>query len=149
MADDFKELRLEQYKLLRSEVMGLVDEGRKIEVIVIAGIGALYAWLTANGIEFGGIWFVGSAFALFGGFRAWGLFRRIEEIAEYMRLIETPWPELELPDDQKPTDPEVQTRGWELYRKSPGTGKFPLRVISLSLWAAILFVSLIVPWLLK
>ena len=100
-------------------------------------------------MQFGGVWFVGSAFALFGGFRAWGLFRRIEEMTEYMRLIGIPWPELELPDDEKATNPKGQTRGWELFRTSPGTGKFPLRIISLSLWTTILFLSLIVPLLLK
>ncbi len=143
MDEAYNELRLEQYKLLHQEVMSLVAETRKIEVLVIGGIGALYAWLAGQASYPSPVAYVGTALAIFGSVRALGLFRRISEIAVYMRGIEASWPTLFGNQDH--------TKGWETYlHRLQKDGKcFPLRWVALGVWAAVLFMSVVGPTLLE
>ncbi len=135
MSDPTNELMMEQYKLLHQEVMSLVAETRNIEVVVIGGIGGLYAWLAGKSNLESPVAYVGTALAIFGCVRALGLFRRIGEISDYMRKIEETWP----------------TSGWETHLKGlEADGKcFPLRWVAVAVWAAILIMSLLSPSLLQ
>ena len=134
------ELRLEQYKLLREEVMSLISEFRKLEIIVIGGLAALYAWLVVNHQQYSFIWYLGTLIAVLAGIRVFALFRRLERMAKYMRHIELLWPELEN---------EVEG-GWELYLKRTieDQKSFFLRYSVVAFWLILIAATLAIPCIL-
>jgi hypothetical protein len=127
----------EQYRMLREEVMILIDETRKIETYVIGGIAAYYGWLVTNSVASQPVWFVATALALFGGFRSLGLFVRVGDIARYLREIEAHW--------GHPVG-NLRLPGWERHFLHNNT--FPLSWVTFSMWTILICLTLIAPFVL-
>ena len=79
----------EQYKTLREEILSAVAETRKLEIVCLGAIAALYAWLAANNDKVGlGAWFIATPVVILAGLRCLALYHRVAFIASYLRLIE-------------------------------------------------------------
>jgi hypothetical protein len=125
-----------QYKLLRAEVLQLVDETRKLELYALGGVAALYAWLVKDGQHVPkSAFYIAVPLVALGGLRALALYFRVKEIGEYQRKLE----ELYF------TSPALP--GWERYRKKHGyTILLPTAI---AFWALLALMTLVAPWFLK
>jgi hypothetical protein len=141
-----QEVVLDQYRMLRAEVMSLIDETRKIEVYALGGIGAFYAWLVSSTTAKDGlIWYLPTALAVFGGMRSLGLFVRLGDISRYMQDIEAKWSSLGLLDNGWETYFSKDERRWP---KVPGfykANKFPLSFVTTVFWGMLILGTLFAP----
>lgn len=125
-------LHWEQYGMLREEVFYHLQETRKLEVYVVGGLAAFYAWLcTANAPRT--VWFVGVLLPALGALRAWVSLGRIREIGDYLRRLE----ERLFTDATGPA-------GWERHfaRVSRGT----MTRAALLFWLGLLLVTVVGPF---
>lgn len=132
--DAIDEAILEQYKMLRTEVIDLVKETRSLEVLVVGAIAALFAWLVTQRKTDLRLWFLAPVLALFGGLRALGLYVRIGDIAGYMKTIELQSAVPNLP-------------GWETYFEKNNT--FALSWITFPFWILLIIGGIAAPFLLR
>ncbi len=87
MAPD-EEFHIEQHKALREEVMLHVSETRKLEVLTVGAVGALYAWVLSQDSVHHAIWWVPSVIVLLAAIRSVALLIRIQELGGYLVKIE-------------------------------------------------------------
>src|SRR5215208_7232480 len=101
---------LEQYKMLREEIMHNVRTVDTIQYAAAVGAAAAYAWLVSNKVQissnFNFIWFIPPLFLCFCAFKSVDLTKRIWQIAAYLVLIE---------QASFRSDPELP--GWEQYKR--------------------------------
>jgi hypothetical protein len=117
--------------MLRQEILYHLQETRKLEVYVVGGLAALYAWLcTAHAAKL--VWYVGVLFPLLGALRAWASLRRIGEIAAYLRQLEGRF-------FTDPTGPE----GWERHFARVSRGV--MTRTAMAFWLGLLAVTLLAP----
>lgn len=110
-----EEFTIEQHKMLRDEVMGIVAETRRLEVLVLGALAAFYGWIFTHEVLDAWVWSIPPVLALMAGLRCLGLYKRISEIAEYLKQIEA----FVLPTTTTPPPP--YPTGWEHFRSSrPG-----------------------------
>jgi hypothetical protein len=78
---------LEMYKTLHDERVSLGEETRKLEILTVTAVAALYAWLATNHIH-GAPWFIGAPLVILASLRAAVLGERILIIKEYLKTLE-------------------------------------------------------------
>ena len=115
-------LRVEEFKSLKHEIELLVRDTRSLELYVVGGLVAYYAWLLTHCIPETTVsmpflrqqlllqllpWFVPIALPLLGAWRSWANVGRIMDIAGYIRTVED-----YLHAERIPLGP---MRGWEHY----------------------------------
>jgi len=124
----------EQYKMLRSEIVALVDETRRVETQSVVATAALYAWLATHSesIPFG-TWFLGFPLVLLASVRTLSLFHRIGFIASYLRIIEA-----------KYLSGDSEMPGYERYFESHSTSR--ISPTSMALWVVLLLTTLGAPF---
>ena len=133
------ELAEEEWKELRSEVLGLVAEARQTEKLAVGASGAVYAWLSTHPesvTNFGVLpWYIPMLFAVLGSLRSWALGKQIGKIAEYLHKLES-----ELGKNNS------NGIGWEQYfSKERGH----IYWSSVAFWAILLSVTALVPWVVQ
>jgi hypothetical protein len=121
-----KELsNLEQYKMLREEIIQHIREMYRTDFWGAAAIAALYSFLF-NKVHSGNLmWFIPPFFLLIAGVRVLVIFKRMELIAKYLELIE----------EVTFNDPKVI--GWQRYLNKEGHQKPPVR-IAICIWVVVL-----------
>ena len=132
-----KDFHVREWESLRREVMSQIDHTRKLELATIAGLGAFYAWFASAKASSPShfLLLVPSLLVLLAGLRAWGTFVRIQEIATYIRRIESNF--------------SLVTGGligWDRTRKKEFPRSSPFRVSATLFWLAAVGVS-ILAWL--
>jgi len=132
-----REFHLEQYKMLREEVMELIAQTRQLEFYAFGAFGAFYAWLYTENPGERAAWFLAPFLALLGSVRSLALLKRINEIGRYLRGLEHHLVPMH-PDDPIPHRDDEPPRpiGWERHRETIG-GKWFLTTSAL-LWALLL-----------
>ena len=128
MPTDNSDVIMEQYQMLRSEIVSLIEQTRRIEVMVIGALGAFYSWMDTRTGAHPYIWYLATGLGLFGGLRSLGLFVRMGDISKYMRVIENGW---EIEDKNR-------HKGWEQHFAIPSNNCFPLSWVTSALWLIII-----------
>ncbi|NOT86176.1 MAG: hypothetical protein HOP02_15680 [Methylococcaceae bacterium] len=129
------EQHLEQYKMLREEIFFHLRETRKLEIYAVAGVAALYAWLSTHNVALSAIWFVGTIIPIFGGIRSLVSLHRIKEIAAYLRELENAF----FTSNGLP-------KGWEIYFKGQSRGT--MTNIAKGFWVSLLIITIFAPFFL-
>ena len=109
-------MHADQAAFLRTEIVELVAESRKLELAALGAFGALYAWLYTNEPADTVAWFVPPVLALLGGVRSLALYQRIQDAARYLRGIELRMLGA-LPPDFNPEAEPPALIGWERHRR--------------------------------
>ncbi len=78
----------EMYKTLHEERVSLGEETRKLEVLAVTAVAALYAWLATNHVH-GAPWYIGVPLVILASFRAAVLGERILIIKDYLKTLES------------------------------------------------------------
>ena len=124
---------IEEYKILKEELLSLVKEARLLETAAIAGTAGIYAWLVktpnTDSIEKIG-WWIPVLFPLFGAFRQIALLTRIMHIAEYIRALEK-------------EICKVSPFGWETFlaEKRTSTSGNAISITAIIFWVCLLYTS--------
>ena len=110
-----EDFTFEQHKMLRDELMEIVAETRRLELVILGALSAYYAWiLTHDGLaKDRWVWHIPTVLAVLGGGRCLALYRRITEIGSYLAHIEQfflPYP--------LPTAQGRYPLGWERHRST-------------------------------
>ena len=80
---------LEQYRMLREEIMHHMREAARTEFWGVTAAGAIYAWLIVHkDITPPAAWFISPCLILFCGLRVLSITLRMRSVAEYLRRIE-------------------------------------------------------------
>ncbi len=136
MAFDLAE---EEWKRLRAEALGHVEEARQLEKLAVGATGAVYAWLATHGTEMSNFgilpWFIPVLFAALGSLRSWALGKQISTISEYLHKLEN-----ELRKDKS------GGFGWEGYFSNKRGHVYWSSVV---FWSVLLSITLLVPWLVQ
>ncbi len=133
------EFHMEQYKMLRDEIMYHLNETRKMELLAIGGVAGLYAWLGKNqGDINSSLWYIPTLIPFFGGFRSIMSLRRIKTIANYLQKIES-----------RLFNKEEELVGWENYFKDKNNTKLRFSSVAYIFWIMLLFVTFIAPCFLR
>ncbi len=100
---------LEQYKMLREEIMQNIRVMDTVQYVALLGSGAIYTWLVLNKsyVSSKFVWFVAPALLVFCSLKYLDLNNRILQIATYLARIE----EIAFAQDSRLT-------GWERYKTS-------------------------------
>src|SRR5689334_815416 len=100
---------LEQYKMLRDEIMQHVREIYRTELVAAVAAGSVYTWLLLHRQDAGAtspvVWFIPPCLLVACALRCVDLIVRIKGIAKYLRTVE----EVAFADDAK-------LPGWERYK---------------------------------
>jgi hypothetical protein len=132
---------LDQYKMLRDEIMQHMREANRTEFWGATAAGAVYAWLIVHrDVSSSAAWFIGPCVILFCGLRVLSITLRMRSIAEYLRHIEkiTFGQDAELP-------------GWERYLDK-NVGHFTIfspAVVGIVFWTLMFLASIVLSWLLS
>jgi hypothetical protein len=91
---DRKLSHLDQYRMLREEIMQHMRELDRMELWGVTGFGAVYAWLITHKNDLHEYpatwcWWIAPCMVIFCAVRALTKTRRMESIAEYLRHLET------------------------------------------------------------
>jgi hypothetical protein len=125
---------LQEWTSLRAEITSQIDHTRKLELATVAGLGAFYGWffvtkaVHSNLTNF--LLVIPCLLVLLAGLRAWGTLVRIQEIATYIRSIET---EFALNQNG--------LIGWDRTRDELFSKSSPFKVSAAIFWVACLGVS--------
>src|SRR5436309_4090349 len=101
------DLTKEEFLVLRSEGDAQVAETRRLEIAVVGGAAAIYAWLATHQPLYGigpWAWLLPVLLPIYGGLRSYAIYRRISDISAYLKQIED-----NLPETQR------LLRGWENF----------------------------------
>ncbi len=125
------EYRLEEYKSLIEDRNHRIREIRKLEILVVGGIAALYAWIYTNKPQTAVIWFLPVLLPIFGFYRALMLKKSIQIIVNYIKTMESHVFEKE----------NEEIVGYETYRSTiPKSG---VTVSSFIFWISMIIVTTI------
>lgn len=142
---DTKLSHLDEYKMLREEIMEHMREAKRTEFWGVSATGAVYAWLLLNKgatavVPHAVLFFSPCAIVFCCGFRALAITRRMRSIAGYLKRIE------EIAFGQDPKLP-----GWERYI-GKDVGHFRLFSPALNaclFWPALFIASIVASWFLS
>ncbi len=130
----------DQYKMLRDEVIKLIEESRKVETQAVFVVAVLYGWFLTNKTQPQlpkWAWFIPAVVAVLACIRSTALFKRVGLIASYLREIEKEY--LTTPSSLP---------GWERFYKPKG-GSNPISFSALVFWALLIFLTLITPFIIS
>ena len=134
---------LDQYKMLREEIMHHMREASRTEFWGITAAGAAYAWLIVNKDEHTlspAVGFIGPIIILFCAFRVLSITTRMRSIAAYLRRIE------EISFGQN-----TELPGWERHLENE-VGHFTIfspAVSGIVFWVLMFACSIAASWLLS
>jgi hypothetical protein len=102
----------EEYKLLRHELEGHVEETLRLERYAVIGVAAVFAWLLAELEQeiTPWAWYVPVILPLIGGVRSLLLYRHVGLIARYLSRLE-----VEIYADRNRGRDEERILGWERF----------------------------------
>ena len=133
---------LEQYKMLRDEIMQHVREIYRTELVAAIAAGSVYAWLLLHRQDAGATspaaWFIAPGLLVACALRCVDLIVRIKGIAKYLRTIE----EVAFRDDSK-------LPGWERYKVKRSWHDITSVVLAALLWLVVIGGSISGSWLLS
>jgi hypothetical protein len=126
---------LEMYKTLHEERVTLGEETRKLEILAVTAVAALYAWLATNHVH-GAPWFIGVPLVAVASFRAAVLGERTLIIKEYLKTLESHL----FPDKAK-------IFGYEHFNAEQTSHKWykHLRYTSVVIWFFLFVVTILAP----
>ena len=132
------DISAEEWKELRAEVLGLVEETRKLEILAVGASGAVYTWLATHvspATNFGLLpWFIPVLFVLFGALRSWSLSKHIGVASDYLKALES-----ELSQERS------NVLGWELrFNKHRGITYWSAVIF----WVTLLVITALIPFIL-
>jgi hypothetical protein len=129
---------LEMYKTLHDERVSLGEETRKLEVLAVTGVAALYAWLATNRVH-GAPWLIALPLVILASFRAAVLGERILIIKDYLKTLESHL----FPDESK-------IFGYEQFNAEQTSHKWykHLRYSAAFIWVFLFVVTVVAPCLL-
>lgn len=136
---DVDSWHLEQYKMLKTEIMSHVEETRKLEIYSIGAIAAIYSWFITRSTLPSRAWLIALLIPLLGGLRTYTLYKRIGLLSEYLREIEN-----------KIFKDENKLIGWERYFHSKSLLVYKKQGIpfsSIVFWVSLLVVTIIAPFI--
>jgi hypothetical protein len=124
-----KDFHLKEYESLKKELGELVEHSRKLEIYVVAGIAAFYAWyLTGQAPRPPReALYIPILVVFLGAFRSWSVLTRIQEVAQYIRDLE----QVFALSDRK-------LIGWETYRHKPENDSSPFLSSASVVWLTLL-----------
>jgi hypothetical protein len=104
-----RDFHLKEYESLKKEVADQIEHSRKLEIYVLGGLAAFYAWFSSARQVPNTVLWIPVVLSALGAFRSWAVGRRVGEIAFYLRRMEYAfaWNDSHL-------------FGWETHRVSPG-----------------------------
>lgn len=132
---------LDQYKMLREEIMQHMREANRTEFWGVTAAGVVYAWLIVHkGALPPAAWFISPCVILFCGLRVLSITRRMRSVAEYLRRIE-----------KIAFGHESELPGWERYLdKHVGHFRFLSPAFNaIIFWTLMVIASAIASWLLS
>jgi hypothetical protein len=126
---------LEMYKTLHEERVSLGEETRKLEVLVVTAVAALYAWLATNHVH-GAPWYIGVPLVALASFRAAVLGERCLTVKDYLKSLESHL----FPDCSK-------VLGYEQFNAEQTSHKWykHLRYTSFIIWFCLFLVTIFAP----
>lgn len=128
---------LEQYKMLRTEIMSHVEESRKLEIYAIGATAGIYSWFITRASLPSRAWLIVILIPLLGGLRSYTLYKRIGLLSEYLREIEN----YVFTGNKK-------LPGWENYFQSKSLTPYKKQGISFSsiiFWLTLLAITIVAP----
>ena len=152
------QIKLEQYRSLRGEILDTLKAARSIELYAVIGLSLYYAWIFSRcfpqmpsdslltgplGASLGQVipWVVPGLIPIFGGWRNLKSARYVSRLGGYLRLVES-----EFAKENHPIGPH---KGWETYVESVRRGgRFRQNIlagpiISWAFWATIIIAVVI------
>jgi hypothetical protein len=131
-----REFHIKEWESLREEITSQINHTRKLEFATVAGMAAFYAWFaSAKPPVSHFLLALPSLLVLLAGLRAWGTLVRIQEIAKYIRKIETAF-----------CLDKAGLIGWDRTRDKDFPKSSPFKVSAALFWIAALAVS-VLAWL--
>src|ERR1700683_3918572 len=84
------DFHLKEWESLRKEIESQIEHTRKLELAIVGGLGAFYAWFVSEKSHNPTHWLlvIPCLLVLLAGLRAWATLTRIREIATYILIIE-------------------------------------------------------------
>ena len=128
-----KDFHMKEYESLKREIINLVRDSRKLEVYAIGALGGFYAWFLSkkDGVSRPElILLIPLLVALLGSWRAWAIFVRLRDIAEYLIEVEK---EFALADNGLP--------GWETHLKTVAGS--PFLTSAIGFWCTLVVVAVV------
>jgi hypothetical protein len=132
---------LDQYKMLREEIMHHMQEAARTEFWGVSAAGAIYAWLILHkDVSPHAAWFISPCVILFCGLRVLSITLRMRSVAEYLRRIE-----------KVAFDQESALPGWERYldRQVGHFRFFSPAFNAIAFWTLMVIASALISWLLS
>jgi hypothetical protein len=132
---------LDQYKMLREEIMQHMREANRTEFWGVTAAGVVYAWLIVHkGALPLAAWFISPCVILFCGLRVLSITLRMRSVAEYLRRIE-----------KIAFGHESELPGWERYLdKYVGHFKFLSPAFNaIIFWTLMVIASAVASWFLS
>lgn len=83
------QLMLEEYKSLIEEIKSLAVETRQLELYCAGAVFAIYSWFFTSNMTIKFAWLFPVLIPLLGLIRSWAFYRRIRQISDYIKLIES------------------------------------------------------------
>lgn len=123
---------LEQYKMLREEIMQCIREISQFQFAAALAIGTIYPWLIAHKQDVSSrlVWYIAPAIAIYCGLKCLDLVIRIKIISGYLRRLE----------HAAFTDPALP--GWERYLEDRALKFYDIAAVCAATLAWLLMIGL-------
>lgn len=138
-----RDFHLQEYGVLREELLSLVGQINQIEKYVVAGTAIVYSWLAVNSMDGNSLpttnifWFIPMLFTILGSLKVYMLKKGIMKIAKYLYNLEEVF--------------SSNNRGWQHFReKELGKKNQPSNhylVYSYGFWGTLFLVNASVPFM--
>jgi hypothetical protein len=143
-----RDFHLKEYESLKKEVADQIEHSRKLEIYMLGGLAAFYAWFSNARQVPNTALCIPIALSVLGALRSWAVGRRVSEIAFYLRRVEYvfAWNDRHL-------------FGWETHRVMPGRAGVqpsdekaepwfgPFTTTATVFWGVLVLSSLLAAWL--
>lgn len=134
---DSKLSHIDQYKMLREEIMEYTREIYRTEVYVAFAVGSIYTWLMlhTDGIKTPIVWFIAPCLIFLSAIRCLIFVVRIKSIGRYLRRIE-----------EVAFGKEARLPGWEQYKGGFNRLDIFDNIIATLAWVLAFAGSIIISW---
>jgi hypothetical protein len=128
---------LDQYKMLREEVMQYMRETYNTQVAAAIAAASVYAWLLLHkkDVPSRAVWFIAPCVILVGALRSFELTLRIRSIASYLRRIE-----------EVACGTDTQLPGWEHFKSAHRWIDISANVWAIIIWGLEFVGSIAASW---
>ena len=132
--------QLDQYKMLRDEVMQYMREAYNTQVAAAIAAASVYTWLLLHkhDVPSRAVWFVPPCVILVGALRAFELTLRIRSIGGYLKRIES-----------CASGPDSELSGWEHYKSAHRWIDISANLSAIIIWSLEFAASIVASWILS